>query len=106
MFSEFEAWLRYHASEEDRQKFKDMSRPQKAEFRALWAKSKLKVEEEKFQASRSLTQTQSQRGRWLSVRKIAWEYGNDPAAAIQYCKSCVQLGPSEYRMDVRIDLRW
>ena len=101
MFNEFDAWMRYHASDEDKTKFGKMSRTEKQEFRTLWASQKLAVQKEKFAATRSLSQTASQKGRWLTVRKIAMEYGNDPTAAVQYAKSCVTMGPSEYKLDPR-----
>ena len=77
------------------------SRAEKQAFRVSWAQSKLKAEQEAFAATRKLTQTSTQRGRWLTLKKISEELGGDYEAAVRYCKSCVALGPTEFYLNVK-----
>ena len=99
-YKAFDAWLRARHKKgfDDKEKYKLMGRPEKEETRVLWARSSLKVLEDKKEASRSLSVTHSSRGRWLTFLKISEELGGDLEGAANYCKACVKEGPSEYYM--------
>ena len=98
---EFDNWLRLKAPNIQKEKYSRMrSLQEKALFRKDWAEQCLKYENETFKASRSLLQTSAQKGRWLPLKRIAQELGDDMEAAVRYAKTCIQAGPTEYYLDV------
>ena len=57
------------------------------------------VETEKFEATQTLSQTDTSKGKFMTVRRIAQKLGDDPVAAMRYVKGCLAIGPSEYYLE-------
>ena len=56
--------------------------------------------EEELEAIEDLVVSEKQTGTFLTLRKIVVELGNDPEAALNWGRSCLELGPSEYKVCV------
>ena len=79
-----------------------MSRSEKMEMRCWFWSQDLKTTKERWEASRTLRTSETSRGRWLPFKRIAVELGNDLEGALEYCKSCMRMGPSQCMVDVRV----
>ena len=82
-------------------KYDNLGHHAKQEMRVDWHRANLACKAKKWNATRTMKQQDKTRGRWLTARKIAIELGNDWEAAVQYCKSCIAIGPSDYVVDVQ-----
>ena len=57
------------------------------------------VETEKFEATQTFTQTDTSKGKFMTMRRISQKLGDDPLGAMRYVKGCLEVGPSEYYLE-------
>ena len=89
---------------EEKAKYDQMDRADKALFRQMLFSKELTVAKEQLKAHRKLTISEKAKGTMLTARRISVELGNDPAGAVRYCLGCLRRGPTEYEIDVIVFL--
>ena len=70
------------------------------EWRKQWAMKRAIEKQEEMEVLESLETEDTSDAKWFTVRRISQEYGDDPEAAINYAKSCLQIGCTEFRICV------
>ena len=82
-------------------KYSNTPRKRKAGVRKEWIADELVVALEEKEALESLTITEWEAGEWMTLKQLSVALGNDPEAAANWAQSCIEIGPSQYKLDVR-----
>ena len=96
---EVEHYIRSHPN--FKAAYHPLNRQEKRDMRVWLYSKRVAVEEEKLEALRVLTQTETSSGTWYPLKRVSKELGDDEEAAVAYAKSCIAMGPSEYAADVQ-----
>ena len=60
--------------------------------------------EEELEAIETYSTEDYTKGTWYTPLRIAWEMGGDVAGAKNYCLSCIELGQTEFKINVSSEL--
>ena len=69
-------------------------------WRQKWADLRAVECEDELEAIEDLTIDEYAEGKFYTIRRISWELGGDIEGAVNFAKSCLQLGSSEFHLDV------
>ena len=73
---------------------------EKEMVRRRWTALRAQQCAEELEAIETLTIEDYDKGTWFTLKRIAVEMGGDIEGAKNYCESCVELGKSEFRINV------
>ena len=69
-------------------------------YRVEWSKLELKVAVEERESVRKLEIAEWEEGEWMTLKQLNNALGDDPEATANWAQSCIDIGPSEYKLNV------
>ena len=80
--------------------YADASRGMKAQKRVEHFKNKGEVLKEQINALILLTFSDWNEARWMTPKQLNRALGYDEEATVNWIRSCIELGPSQYKLNV------
>ena len=96
---QFLSYIRVHAPDIEKAEYNALGHAGKKEKRLAWWNKKLVATTEEYTSSMTITQVDRAKGKFFTCKKISQKLGDDPAAAIRYCKAAIAKGPDQYYLD-------
>ena len=88
-----------------RAKMKDAkSYDAKEAVRKEWYSIRAVEIEEELEATQTYSTEDYTKGTWYTLLRVAWEMGGDVEGAKNYCQSCIELGKTEFKVNVPSEL--
>ena len=69
-------------------------------YRVEWAGLELKVAVEERESVKKLEISEWEKGEWMTLKQLNVALGDDPEATANWAQSCIEIGPSEYKLNV------
>ena len=76
----------------------------KEEVRREWYNLRAIETSEELELIQTYSTEDYTKGTWYTLLRIAWEMGGDVEAAKNYCQSCIELGKTEFKINVLSEL--